>query len=123
MALRTFDCPPQAKQGWLLSLSNIRHMAEGLVKVFSVKTPSVDTPVGHLSGGNVQRTGLARELSSTELNLLIAANPCFGLDFFAVDYIHSQILAARNCGVAVLLVSGPRPAAEAERSHFCDQRR
>jgi general nucleoside transport system ATP-binding protein len=62
MALRTFDCPPQARQGWLLSLSNIRRMAEGLVKVFSVKTPSVDTPVGHLSGGNVQRTVLAREL-------------------------------------------------------------
>ncbi len=105
MALRTFDCPPQARRGWLLSLSNIRRMAEGLVKVFSVKTPSVDTPVGHLSGGNVQRTVLARELSSTEINLLIAANPCFGLDFSAVDYIHTQILAARNRGVAVLLVS------------------
>ncbi len=104
MALRTFDCPPQARRG-LLSLINIRRMAEGLVKVFSVKTPSVDTPVGHLSGGNVQRTVLARELSSTHINLLIAANPCFGLDFSAVDYIHSQILAARNRGVAVLLVS------------------
>ncbi|MBD1915197.1 MULTISPECIES: ABC transporter ATP-binding protein [Cyanophyceae] len=105
MALRTFDCPPQARHGWLLSLSNIRRMAEGLVQRFSVKTPSVDTPVGHLSGGNVQRTVLARELSSTNINLLIAANPCFGLDFSAVDYIHSQILAARNRGVAVLLVS------------------
>ncbi len=105
MALRTFDCPPQARRGWLLSLSNIRRMAADLVQVFSVKTPSVDTPVGHLSGGNVQRTVLARELSSTNINLLIAANPCFGLDFSAVDYIHSQILAARNRGVAVLLVS------------------
>ncbi|MGB7314196.1 MAG: ABC transporter ATP-binding protein, partial [Nodosilinea sp.] len=104
MALRTFDKPPQAKRG-LLSLINIRRMAEELVKVFSVKTPSVDTPVGNLSGGNVQRTVLARELSSTHINLLIAANPCFGLDFSAVDYIHGQILAARNRGVAVLLVS------------------
>ncbi len=105
MALRTFDRPPQAKRGGLLSLSNIRRMAEELVQVFSVKTPSVNTPVGHLSGGNVQRTVLARELSSTTINLLIVANPCFGLDFSAVDYIHSQILAARNRGVAVLLVS------------------
>lgn len=104
MALRTFDCPPQAKFG-LLNSNHMRRMAEELVKGFSVKTPSVDTPVGNLSGGNVQRTVLARELSSANINLLIAANPCFGLDFSAVDYIHSQILAARNRGVAVLLVS------------------
>jgi simple sugar transport system ATP-binding protein len=61
--------------------------------------------VGNLSGGNVQRTVLARELSSDKIKLLIAANPCFGLDFAAVDYIHSQIVDARNRGVAVLLVS------------------
>jgi general nucleoside transport system ATP-binding protein len=48
---------------------------------------------------------LARELSSDQIKLLIAANPCFGLDFAAVDYIHSQIVDARNRGVAVLLVS------------------
>jgi simple sugar transport system ATP-binding protein len=53
----------------------------------------------------VQRAVLARELSASHINLLIAANPCFGLDFGAVEYIHSQIVAARNRGVAVLLVS------------------
>ncbi|MGC1309433.1 MAG: ABC transporter ATP-binding protein [Phormidesmis sp.] len=105
MALRTFDKPPQAKWGWLLSLKHIREMAQGLVKTFSVKTPSVETPVSHLSGGNVQRTVLARELSADSVRLLIAANPCFGLDFSAVDFIHGEILNARNRGVAVLLVS------------------
>ena len=105
IALRTFDRPPQAKWHWLLQLKVIRQMAQELVKAFSVKTPSVNTPVSHLSGGNVQRTVLARELSEKSVKLLIAANPCFGLDFAAVDFIHDAIVAARNRGVAVLLVS------------------
>ena len=83
----------------------IRNAATGLVQSFSVKTPSVETPVSHLSGGNVQRTVLARELSSHDVRLLIAANPSFGLDFAAVDFIHDMIVEARNRGVAVLLVS------------------
>ncbi|GAB4379990.1 MAG: ABC transporter ATP-binding protein [Elainellaceae cyanobacterium] len=104
MALRTFDRPPQAK-GFMLILNAIRQMATGLIQQFSVKTPSPETPVGNLSGGNVQRTVLARELSADHIQLLIAANPCFGLDFAAVDFIHGQIVDARNRGVAVLLVS------------------
>ncbi|MGA7933833.1 MAG: ABC transporter ATP-binding protein [Kovacikia sp.] len=104
LALRTFDRPPQAK-GILLIFKAIREAAQGLISSFKIKTPSPDTPVGYLSGGNVQRTVLARELSADHIKLLIAANPCFGLDFAMVDYIHSQILEARNRGVAVLLVS------------------
>jgi len=105
MALRTFDRPPQAKWNWLLMLKAIRNAAVGLVESFSVKPPSVETPISHLSGGNVQRTVLARELSSDDVQLLIAANPSFGLDFAAVDFIHDMIVEARNRGVAVLLVS------------------
>jgi general nucleoside transport system ATP-binding protein len=105
MALRTFDRPPQAKWNVWLLLQAIRTAAQGLITRFSVKTPNPETPVGNLSGGNVQRTVLARELSSDAIRLLIAANPCFGLDFSAVDFIHSSILEARNRGVAVLLVS------------------
>ncbi|NJL87525.1 MAG: ABC transporter ATP-binding protein [Leptolyngbyaceae cyanobacterium SM1_1_3] len=105
MALRTFDKSPQSKWSLFLVLQQIRSMAEGLIKTFSVKTPSPDVPVSNLSGGNVQRTVLARELSSEQINLLIAANPCFGLDFSAVDFIHGEIVNARNRGVAVLLVS------------------
>ena len=105
MALRTFDRPPQAKWNWLLILKAIRQSAKGLVKTFSVKTTSVEAPIAHLSGGNVQRAVLARELSSESVRLLIAANPCFGLDFSAVAFIHDAIVAARDRGVAVLLVS------------------
>jgi general nucleoside transport system ATP-binding protein len=104
MALRTFDRSPQSK-GPLLLLKAIRQMAAGLIRQFSVKTPSPETPVSYLSGGNIQRTVLARELSSDQINLLIAANPCFGLDFSAVEFIHRQIVEARNRGVAILLVS------------------
>ncbi|MDJ0706871.1 MAG: ABC transporter ATP-binding protein [Leptolyngbyaceae cyanobacterium MO_188.B28] len=105
MALRTFDQPPQVKWRWLLILKAIRQMAQGLVKAFSVKTPSLETPISYLSGGNVQRTVLAREISSESVKLLIAANPCFGLDFSAVDFIHNALVDARNRGVAVLMMS------------------
>jgi simple sugar transport system ATP-binding protein len=104
MALRTFDRPPQA-QGFMLLVNAMRRMAEGLIQQFSVKTPSVETPIRNLSGGNVQRAVLARELSADHIRLLIAANPCFGLDFSAVEFIHGQMIAARNRGIAVLLVS------------------
>ncbi|WP_349262855.1 ABC transporter ATP-binding protein [Allocoleopsis sp.] len=105
LALRTFDRSPQAKGGMLLVFKAIRQMAQGLINTFKVKTPSPDTPIGNLSGGNVQRAVLARELCGDRINLLIAANPCFGLDFAAVEYIHGSIVEARNRGVAVLLVS------------------
>ncbi|TVQ08003.1 MAG: ATP-binding cassette domain-containing protein, partial [Leptolyngbya sp. DLM2.Bin27] len=105
MALRTFDRPPQARGRLWLMLSAIRQAALGLIQDFGVKTPSPETPIQNLSGGNIQRTVLARELSSPAVNLLIAANPCFGLDFSAVDQIHNAIVEARNRGVAVLLVS------------------
>src|SRR4029434_8596606 len=63
-----------------------------------------DAPMATLSGGNVQRAVLARELSEA-VSVLIAANPVFGLDFAAVAEIHERMLAARNDGAAVLLVS------------------
>ena len=104
MALRTFDRPPQS-QGGFLNLKAIRQAAKSLIQTFSVHTPSPETPVANLSGGNIQRVVLARELSSSKTKLLIAANPCFGLDFGAVDFIHRSIIEARNRGVAILLVS------------------
>ncbi|MFM7546241.1 MAG: ABC transporter ATP-binding protein [Synechococcales cyanobacterium] len=104
LAFRTFDRHPQSHGFWLL-FHAIRNEAKRLIAMFQIKTPSPDTPVGTLSGGNIQRTVLARELSAKSINLLIAANPCTGLDFGAVDYIHNQILDARNRGVAILLVS------------------
>ena len=78
--------------------------ARALIARYRVKTPGPDAPIASLSGGNVQRAVLARELGG-EVHILIAANPVFGLDFAAVADIHGQIVAARNRGAAVLLVS------------------
>jgi len=103
LALRSYDREPMAK-GWLLIWKQIWSSAQGLIGLFKVKTPSPRSPIQDLSGGNVQRAVLARELSGNP-QVLIAANPCFGLDFAAVDYIHSQLIEARNRGVAVLLIS------------------
>src|SRR5262249_38212133 len=103
MSLRTFDRPPQSSGPWLRR-GALRAQAERWIRAFDVQTPSADAPMTTLSGGNVQRAVLARELSEP-VSVLIAANPVFGLDFAAVAEIHDRILAARNGGAAVLLVS------------------
>ena len=104
MALRSFDKPPlSTTMGWL-SLSELRRLARRLVVAYHVKTPSIQTPIENLSGGNVQRTVLARELSG-DVGILFVTNPCAGLDFASVEDIRSQIMAQRNRGAAVLLIS------------------
>jgi ABC-type uncharacterized transport system ATPase subunit len=103
MALRTFDRPPIAAGPWL-SRGPLRAQAERWIAEFRVKTEGPDAAMATLSGGNVQRAVLARELSEA-VTVLVAANPVFGLDFAAVAEIHERILAARDAGAAVLLVS------------------
>ena len=90
--------------GWWLSPGPMRARARELIARYNVKTPSPDTPIRDLSGGNVQRAVLARELSD-DVDVLIVANPCFGLDFVSVADIRAQIMDQRNRGAAVLLVS------------------
>ena len=104
LAFREFDREPFASHGWRLRWPQFRRNAEKKIAQYKIKTQSPDSPVGDLSGGNVQRTVLARELSG-RIEVMIAANPCFGLDFAAVAQIHAEIMAVRNAGAAVLLVS------------------
>jgi simple sugar transport system ATP-binding protein len=92
-----------AKGVWL-NRGAMRARARELIERYGIKARSPEQPIATLSGGNVQRSVLARELSE-QINVLIVANPCFGLDFAAVAEIRSQIMAARNRGAAVLLVS------------------
>lgn len=103
MAFRSYDKPPLS-MGWWLSPGPMREKARELIKAYRVKTPSPESPIETLSGGNVQRAVLARELSS-DVDVLIVANPCFGLDFASVAKIRAQIMEQRNRGAAVLLVS------------------
>ncbi|HVT83115.1 MAG TPA: ATP-binding cassette domain-containing protein, partial [Phycisphaerae bacterium] len=104
IALRKFDKPPLTQMFTFLRNGRIRKFGEDLIKRYRVKTTSHASPISSLSGGNVQRAVLARELSE-DINVLIVQNPCFGLDFAAVADIRSQIMDARNRGAAVLLVT------------------
>ncbi|HTS53598.1 MAG TPA: ABC transporter ATP-binding protein [Burkholderiales bacterium] len=104
MALRNFDRSPLAA-GAFLRRRAIRAQSTRLIAEYKVKASGADAPIRTLSGGNVQRAVLARELSG-DVSVLIVANPVFGLDFAAVAEIHGRILAAREAGAAVLLVSG-----------------
>jgi simple sugar transport system ATP-binding protein len=82
----------------------MRAQAAALVQRFSVKTPELDTPLKNLSGGNIQKLILARELSR-QPRVLIAAQPTRGVDIGATEYIHQQLLAQRAAGTAILLIS------------------
>lgn len=104
IGFRCFDEPGYTALGWAMRKRSLRRRAQKAIAEFRIKTPSPEAPIGDLSGGNVQRAVLARELSD-DVAVLIAANPCFGLDFAAVAEIRSRIVAARNAGAAVLLVS------------------
>jgi ABC-type uncharacterized transport system ATPase subunit len=104
MALHVFRDRPFAWNRTFINRKAIRRHATELIRQFRVKTESPDSPIGTLSGGNVQRATLARELSE-EVKVMVIANPCFGLDFNAVNEIHGRIMTARNQGTAVLMVS------------------
>lgn len=82
----------------------ISQYAAGLVKNFNVKTPSLETPVKNLSGGNIQKLILARELSRKP-RVLIAAQPTRGLDIGATEYVHTCLLQESKAGTATLLIS------------------
>jgi len=103
MTFRNFDRPPQSSGPWLRR-GALRAQAERWIDAFGVKTEGPDAPMATLSGGNVQRAVLARELSEP-VSVLIAANPVFGLDFAAVAEIHERIVQVRAKGGAVLLIS------------------
>lgn len=103
MALRDFDQPPLCTGG-RLRFNQWRSRAREWITSYGIKTQGEDAPIRSLSGGNVQRAVLARELAG-DINVLIAANPVFGLDFAAVKEIHTRIRGVRNQGGAVLLIS------------------
>lgn len=104
LAFRDFDLDVKGARPLLLDRRSIQAKARALIDRFNIKTTGPDAPVNSLSGGNVQRTVLARELDG-EFELLVVSNPCFGLDILAITEVHSRIIAARNNGTAVLLLS------------------
>jgi simple sugar transport system ATP-binding protein len=103
MALRSFDETPWVRGGFV-RWGALARRARQWIGDYGVKTQGERAPIRSLSGGNVQRAVLARELSD-DAELLLVSNPVFGLDFAAVAEIHARLMAARNRGAAVLLVS------------------
>ncbi len=94
---------PFASRG-VRDFGEVDQKAEALVERFDVRTPDIHTPVKSLSGGNKQKVIVARELSDDN-KLVVASQPTRGVDVGSIEFIHSQLVAARNEGVAVLLVS------------------
>jgi general nucleoside transport system ATP-binding protein len=90
--------------GLLLRLDAIRNWAKRLVKEFDIRTPSIETPARALSGGNQQKIIVAREMG-TRPRVLLAAQPTRGVDIGAIEFIHRRLVAERDEGTAVLLVS------------------
>ncbi|MDO7655834.1 MAG: ATP-binding cassette domain-containing protein, partial [Paracoccaceae bacterium] len=91
------------KGGWLNWRSS-RAFANRIIEKYDVRCPSADTPIRLLSGGNMQKLILGRVLE-TDPQIILANQPVRGLDIGAVNYVHSQLLAARDRGAAVLLIS------------------
>ena len=103
LILDTHDRPPFAR-GITLRKDVIAEKATALVQQFDVRTPSIASTAGTLSGGNKQKVVLAREMSRP-LRLLVAAQPTRGLDVGSIEFVHEQVIAQRDAGAAVLVVS------------------
>jgi general nucleoside transport system ATP-binding protein len=103
MVLREHHKAPYSRYGFL-NLGEISRHSDALIKQFRVKTPSRDTRAKNLSGGNIQKIVLAREIFRTP-RVIIAAQPTRGLDIGATEYVREQLLEQRRKGVAVMLIS------------------
>jgi general nucleoside transport system ATP-binding protein len=103
LVLDVYDRPPYAS-GIALDLDEIKKSAVRLVDEYDVRTTSVLTHAGTLSGGNQQKVVVARELSRGN-KLLLASQPTRGLDVGSIEFVHKQIVRQRDEGVAVIIVS------------------
>jgi simple sugar transport system ATP-binding protein len=103
LVLNTYYTEPFAK-GPVLQHETILRFAEEAIQKFDIRTPSPLVTAGSLSGGNQQKTIVAREFSRP-IKLLVAAQPTRGLDVGSIEYIHNRLIEKRDNGCAVLLVS------------------
>jgi len=104
LILRHHYRPPFA-EGPFLKIRQIHSFANQVIEEYDILTPSLRTPAKLLSGGNIQKLILARELSSKP-HLIVAAHPTYGLDIAATEQIRYLLLQQREGGAAILLVSG-----------------
>jgi len=103
LVLDIYDTPPFARWG-ARDLNEVKSSAQRKVGEFDIRAPTVEVAAGTLSGGNQQKVILARELSRP-VKLLLASQPTRGLDVGSIEYVHRRIVAERDKGVAVLIIS------------------
>ncbi|MBO0811744.1 MAG: ABC transporter ATP-binding protein [Microlunatus sp.] len=103
LVLNTYDEPPFAK-GLALRPDVIRSNARDRIAEFDIRTDSINTPVSSLSGGNQQKVVLAREMSRS-LAVLVASQPTRGVDVGAIEFLHNRLVAERERGTAVVIIS------------------
>lgn len=103
LMLEQHGMPPFSK-GIFLDFTLIASHTNELVKSYEIKTPSIKTPLRNLSGGNIQKLILARELSRKP-RVLIASQPTRGVDIGSTEYIHQRLISQREKGTATLLIS------------------
>ena len=103
LVLDDFERRPFAR-GLLRQFEAIREYAATLIKRFDIRAGGPDERAGSLSGGNQQKVVVARELGS-EPKLLVASQPTRGVDVGSIEFIHRQLIAKRDAGLGVLLVS------------------
>jgi simple sugar transport system ATP-binding protein len=103
LVLTDYYAPPYATRG-MRNFDACDQVATDLVERFDVRTPGIDTPCRSLSGGNKQKVIVARELAEQK-KLVVASQPTRGVDVGSIEFIHNQLVAARDAGAAVLLVS------------------
>ena len=103
MILREHHKSPFSHYGFL-NLRDISRHTDSLIRQFHVKTPSQETHAKNLSGGNIQKVVLAREISRNP-RAIIAAQPTRGLDIGATEYVRQQLLEQRKQGAAIMLIS------------------
>ena len=102
--LSTGNIKKSFKKGIMLPIKIMNKLATVLVKSYDVRTPSIETPIRKLSGGNQQKVLLARELSKNP-KLVIASQPTRGVDIGVMERVHDELIKMRNEGAGVLLVS------------------
>ena len=103
LAMKGYRDAPISR-GVLLLPRRILDLARRMIESFRIATPSPETRVKFLSGGNIQKTILAREIESCR-SLLVAVYPSRGLDIGATEAVRKELVAQRDAGMAVLLVS------------------
>ena len=103
MVLDSYHSRPYSR-GILMDWGAIREAASRLAEEYDVRTPSIEVPLAHLSGGNQQKVIVAREFGR-DVDLAIASQPTRGLDVGSIEYIHERIVQERDHGAAILIVS------------------